>query len=443
MTAGLLLCVLAVAFEGMAVTAIMPTVAADLGDLELYAWAFTALMIPQIVAIAVAGRWCDRLGPLRALSWGLVLFALGLAAAGMAGSMPWFLAGRAIQGLGSGGISLALMVVTGRAYDPVARARVMTWFSACWVLPSFVGPMVAVWLSNHLSWHWVFWSVLPIVAAGASLVIPGLLRRRLGGADDAGGEVSLPAAVAVALGAALLQVAGQEHSGWSVLWATVALALMARSLPRLMPARFRWGGGGLSATVVTRLLIGGSFFAMLSFLPLMLQQRGMAPTLVGLALALSSVGWMAGSWLQSHRWVPLSRDHLVLAGSVCLFGGTSLFTWGAWDPRPGLWLPVVGAAITGLGMGLAMASTSLVVMQLSEATDLGHNTSALQISEMLGNALIAGAAGTVFAVLPTSNGSVVTFGAIGALLMVTTALSVVSASRIGFVENHSSTASSG
>ena len=65
MTAGLLLCVLAVAFENQAVLTAMPAAADDLGDLHLYAWAFTAVMIPQLVAIAVAGRWCDTAGPLR------------------------------------------------------------------------------------------------------------------------------------------------------------------------------------------------------------------------------------------------------------------------------------------------------------------------------------------------------------------------------------------
>ena len=54
LTLGLLVCVTAVAFESMAVVTAMPAAAADLGDERLYAWAFSAVMIPQLFAVAAA-----------------------------------------------------------------------------------------------------------------------------------------------------------------------------------------------------------------------------------------------------------------------------------------------------------------------------------------------------------------------------------------------------
>ncbi|MFV0450888.1 MAG: MFS transporter [Propioniciclava sp.] len=441
MTTGLLLCVLAVAFENMAVTAAMPAAATELGDLPLYAWAFTAVMIPQIVAITVAGRWADRHGPVRPLAWGLAIFAAGIVAAALADSMLALLVGRAVQGLGAGGISLALLVVTGRAYDRIRRARVMTWFSACWVLPSFVGPVIAAWLSESLSWRWVFWAVLPLVATGAALVLPGLVRLGIGGSDQHDTQIRLRAALAVAVGAALLQASGQDLTWWSLTGVVVAAVLLGAWLPGVMPRGFSLTAGGLSSTVLTRLLIGGSFFAMMSFLPLLLVQRGVPLVLAGASLALSSIGWLLGSWVQARPWLTLSRDRIVGWGAVAICAGLIVVAAGAWLPALGVGVPVVGSGIAGFGMGLAMASTSLVTMQLSLEADLGRNTSSLQVSEVLGNAIIAGGAGTLFAALPTTEGSPETFGWIGMLLVGTSALGILTARRIGPVANYSAVAS--
>ena len=175
-------------------------------------------MIAQLVAIVVAGRVTDAVGPVRPLLVGLVVFAVGVVVAALAPSMLVLLVGRFVQGLGGGAVALTLMVVTAVAYDPAERARVMTWYSACWMLPSFVGPAVAAWLSETFSWHWVFWAVLPFVALGLALMAPGLAHLAAREPDADAGEadpVPVHAAVAVAAGIALLQVAGQrlEPSG--------------------------------------------------------------------------------------------------------------------------------------------------------------------------------------------------------------------------------------
>ena len=112
LTLGLLVCITAVAFEGMAVVTAMPAAAADLGDAELYAWAFSAVMIPQLFAIAATGRIVDRTGPVRPLLIGLFVFAAGVVVAALAPTMIVLLVGRFVQGLGGGAVNLCLLVVT-------------------------------------------------------------------------------------------------------------------------------------------------------------------------------------------------------------------------------------------------------------------------------------------------------------------------------------------
>lgn len=85
LTAGLVLAVVAVAFEGLAVTTVMPTVVRDLGGLADYGWAFSGFMLANVVGITVAGRRTDRVGPWAPFAGGAAIFTAGLCLAGPVG----------------------------------------------------------------------------------------------------------------------------------------------------------------------------------------------------------------------------------------------------------------------------------------------------------------------------------------------------------------------
>ena len=91
---GLLAGVVCVAFESVAVATAMPQAAQDLGQLGLYAWAFTLFVLGMVLSTAVAGRLSDRLGPVQPLAVGTALFLLGLLVAGAASSMLVLVAAR-------------------------------------------------------------------------------------------------------------------------------------------------------------------------------------------------------------------------------------------------------------------------------------------------------------------------------------------------------------
>lgn len=435
---GLLVVVTAVAFEAQAVTTAMPAAARDLGQVELYAWAFTATVLPMIVAVVLAGRLADRLGPVRPLLGGLGLFAVGTAVAASAPTMPVLLAGRFVQGFGGGAVNLALMVVTGLAFPPALRARVMTWYSAAWMLPSFIGPAVAAWLSETLSWHWVFWSVLPLALLGGAVVVPGLRHLPRGEPREAD-PAPLWAGFAVAGGTALIQAAGQALALWSLAAVAVGVALLWRGGPRLMPVGARLRDPGLPPVIGVRALSAGAFFGVSAFLPLMLvRQHGVSLLVAGVAITLGSVGWMVGSWFQSRSWLRLRRDELITLGAGLVGVGVVITGVGAASGAGWVVLPVIGMVCSGVGMGLQSASTALAVMQLSAPSELGHNTSALQVGEMLGNALLVGLAGTVFAALGDAAPQV-TFGALSVPLVVAAVASVFVSRRIGALGNQAVT----
>lgn len=439
LTIGLLMSVVAIAFESMAVLTAMPAAAQDLGDLDLYAWAFTLFVIAQTFSTVAAGQYSDRHGPIAPLIAGFAIFTGGLVLAGFAPSMVVLLLARFIQGLGGGTMNLAVMVLVARIFDERERADLMTGFSAAWMGPAFLGPPIAAWLADTWSWHWVFWSVLPLLAVAGLLVIGPLRRVSLEPHGPHGGaRRHLGLAAMVAIGAALLQWAGQRIEPTSLLWVACGLGLLIWGLPPLMPRDFSWRGRGLSAVVLVRALTSGAFFGAQTFLPLMLvQARQLSLFWAGAIMTVGSIGWMLGAWLQSRPWLRLRRDTIIAVGTGATALGLVAVAVAGWLVSSWLGLAILGWVVSGLGMGLSTASTSLAVMQLSATGELGRNTSSLQVGEALGNSVTAGLAGTVFAVTSAQGDSGLTYGGLlSAMLIVASAAAVVS-HRIGAVQNHS------
>jgi MFS family permease len=168
---------------------------------------------------------------------------------------------------------------------------------------------------------------------------------------------------------------------------------------------------------------------------MLVRAEGLSLFWAGVVVTVGSVGWTAGSWLQSRGWLRLRRDTIASVGAAFTVAGLALIAVAAWFPGALLWLIVGGWVVAGLGMGLHMASTSLVVMQLSAETELGRNSSSLQVGEALGNALAAGVAGTLFTLaMPAQT---LAFGTLFTAMMVIALAALASALRIGPVTNHS------
>lgn len=438
---GLLVSVVAIAFEGVAVATAMPAAAEDLGQQELYAWTFTLFVIGMALATVLSGRVSDRLGPSKPLRAGLILFGVGLLLAALAPSMYVLLVARFIQGFGGGAFNVALMVIVARTFPAAQRATMMTMFSICWVLPAFIAPPIAAWVSKEFSWHWVFASMIPLVIATA-IMSAGPLRKLAGqlqpdlGADAA--PVPIWAAFVATGGVAAIQLAGQNPTVASLLTLVVGLVALAVALPRLMAPGFFTFRPGIVSVSWVRALQAGGFFAAEAFLPLSLvDTREMSLFRAGLMLTVGSLGWAFGSWIQAQSWLLLRRDQLIQLGALFSLIGVLCIVSGTWASLSVLFIGA-GWTIGGLGMGLATASGSLAVMQLSEPAQLGRNTSSLQVSEALGNALFTGVAGAVYANLRLGTNPVHTFGWVFTSVTLVSLLALVIAMRIGPVANHTS-----
>ncbi len=441
LTVGLCVNIVAIAFETIAVATAMPVAAWELNGLTYYAWSFSAFGIGMLFATVAAGRLSDRIGPAKPLLVGLGVFLVGLVVAGTAEHMLQLIGGRLVQGLGSGVINTAIFVCVAQAYSTIERPKMFTYISTAWILPSFVGPPVSAWLTERLSWHWVFFAVIPLVIGGALMVLPTLRRmmrsyeQPVAGPDGAS-PAPLWAAGLVAFAAAALQLAGQRQDLVALPLLVAGLVGLVVGLPRLMPACFRRFQPGLSPVIITRGLLAGAFVGAEAFVPLMLvEERGIALVLAGAALTVGSVGWTLGSWLQSRPWLKIRRDRLITLGCLSLTLGLGLTSVVALLPAISYYL--VGAAwiFSGLGMGLATSSTGLAVMTLSARAEQGRNASSLNLSDALGAGLFVGVSGTIFVALHDRGNLPLTFGAVLVTMAVVALLAALASLRIGSVRN--------
>lgn len=441
LTIGLCVNIIAIAFETIAVATAMPVAARDLNGLAYYAWSFSAFGIGMLFATVAAGRLSDRIGPAKPLLVGLGIFLVGLVVAGTAQHMLQLIGGRLVQGLGSGVVNTAIFVCVAQAYSLTQRPKIFTYISTAWILPSFVGPPISAWLTAQLSWHWVFFAVIPLVIGGGLMVLPTLRRMMRSYArpeahPDGAQPAPLWAAALVAFAAVALQLAGQRLDWVAIPLLVAGLTGLVVGLPRLMPACFRRFEAGLSPVIVTRGLLAGAFIGAEAFVPLMLvEERGLALVLAGAALTVGSVGWTTGSWLQSRTWLRVRRDRLITLGCLSLVLGLGLTALVAFLSTIPYYL--VGAAwiFSGLGMGLAISSTGLAVMTLSNGAEQGRNASSLNLSDALGAGIFVGVSGTIFVALHDSGDLGVTFGVVLATMAVVALLAAFTSLRIGPVRN--------
>jgi MFS family permease len=448
LTVALLALVTIIAFEAMAISTAMPKVAKDLDAVRSYGLAFSFMLTAEMLGIVLAGVWSDRRGPLPSLFAGQLAMAAGSAVAGLAPTFPILLAGRLIAGLGAGLIVVALYVVIGRAYPDALRPKVFSWVSAAWVLPSLIGPPIAGWLTSTWSWRWVFLIVLAPIAVTFTVV--STQRDRITGGSTADhtllSDPAVPSGQAVPsnrpghrrlalLGLGVAVSAGAMQWGSDQLVPAHALPVTLTALglvgvvvtaPRLVPPGTLRMSHGLPAVMMSRFLLTASFNGALTFIPLMLvNERHLSLTTAGIMLTVGALGWSFGSFIQGHRLMHNRRSELVIAGGASLTVGILLL---AAIAEFGWHYYLVGLATTlsGLGMGLAMSSISVLSLALSAVRDHGRTSSSLQVSDVLGSVMGISVAGAVFAAMHNPDGSDihvfeliwVSLAAVAALVMV-------------------------
>ena len=200
----------------------MPTVVATLGGLEHYSWVFSAYLLTSTASVPISGRLSDLYGRRRLYSRAFSCSSPARRLSGAATTMTQLIVFRAIQGLGAGAVIPLSMTIVGELYALEERARTQALFSGVWGLASIAGPMVGGYITDALSWRWVFYLNLPFGVL-ATIVIdvayPRTTRTTAARVDWLGAALLFSGVTAL-----LIALSGATEA--VVLWMAAAIALL-------------------------------------------------------------------------------------------------------------------------------------------------------------------------------------------------------------------------
>jgi len=401
LTTGLVLTTTFVASEALAVVTVMPVVARDLGGLRLYGWVFSAFMLGSLIGIVAAGREADRRGPAAPFVAGVVLFGAGLAVAGLAPAMGVLVAGRVLQGIGAGAVPSVAYATIGRSLPGVLRARMMAVLSTAWVVPGLLGPAVSAEVARLFGWRWVFLGLLPVVAVAGVIAVPALIR--LGPPDSPpapahriiDGILTAVGATIFLAGLTLAPGSGSILIGLALVGVGVAAGLPA--LVRLVPPGTLTAHRGLPATILLRGLLTFTFFGADAYVPLTITAvRHRSPVVASIAVTGATLAWTAGAWVQARLSETWDGRRLVRWGLVIILTGIAGMVL-VLQPGTPVAAGLAAWTVAGLGMGLAYAPLSLMMLQKATPGQEGQASASLNLADVLGTAIGIGVGGAAVA----------------------------------------------
>jgi EmrB/QacA subfamily drug resistance transporter len=393
---GILMCIFLAAIDQTVVIPAVPAIAADLNGFGHLAWIVSAYLLTSTAMTPIYGKLSDIYGRRKLLLVGLAVFAIASALCAMAGTLGQLVIARALQGVGGAGLMAMAQAAIADVVSPRERGRYQGYMASTWGIASIAGPIIGGWVTDTLSWRWIFWVNLPLAVIAMVLCDRALrllpVRAKRARIDWAGAAL-LTAAVSAWL--LVLSWGGVEMPWDSPIILSVAaaglalivlLAMQERRFadpllpPRLFANAVFVRGVGI-AFCAALALFGGSFLLPLYFQLVMGVDAAASGALVVPFLAANCIGAIiAGSLARRYG----KMKAIMIAGLLgCLIGFVLLgFISGATSH----FLLVLYQSVLGLGLGMVMPSSMVCVQNAVDRGDIGAATGCLLFLRSMGGA---------------------------------------------------------
>jgi EmrB/QacA subfamily drug resistance transporter len=388
------------------VSTALPTIVGDLGGASHLSWIVTAYLLALTVSTPLWGKLGDLYGRKSFFQAAIVIFLIGSALSGLSQSLSMLIAFRAIQGLGAGGLMVGAQAIIGDVVAPRDRGKYQGLFGATFGLATVVGPLLGGFLTQSVSWRWVFYINLPLGAialVATALVLPGHLGR-VHQVIDYLGTVLLAAGVSALV---LLTSLGGTTYAWAsapiIILGVAGVTLLVawvlverRAAEPIMPLRL-FANKVFSVSSVVGFVVGFALFGVITYLPVFLQvAKGADPTNSGLELLPLMAGLIVTSTLSGLLISKLGRYKVFpIAGTGVMTVGIYLMsTVGAGTSNAVLY---VFMAITGIGLGGVMQVLVIVVQNAVDHRDIGVATAGASFFRSIGGSIGTAVFGAIFA----------------------------------------------
>ena len=393
--AGLMLALFLVALDQTVVGTALPKIIADLNGFEHYAWVTTAYLLASTAMIPVIGKLGDIYGRKWFIISGVAIFLAASALCGAAWGMTELILFRGLQGLGAGMIFSNIFTSVADIFpDPARRAKYQGVFFSVFALTSVIGPTMGGWITDNLSWRWVFYINLPL-GVFSLFALPVVLRqsaRRLGVKIDYLGAATITASV-VSLLLALSWVG--EGYDWDATRVVIGFVVAGILFAAFIPVELKatepviplslFKSRVFSSAALLMFMVGIAMFGVILYTPLFVQgvlgktATGSGTVLTPLVLSMTAMGIICGQIIARVKRI----KPFMIAGSIVMTFGVYLLTTPDVDSTQRN--VALSLMVTGFGLGPLMPSATLAVQSTVEKRLLGVATSATQFIRSLGS----------------------------------------------------------
>lgn len=395
------------AADSLVTATIMPSVGADLGGYAYFSWATAGFFVGAILAGASSGRLSEMFGLRQATAVAGLVMVFGCVLSAAAPNVGLFLAGRLIQGLGSGWISGFAMVAIALLFPERHLARVFAAVTFVWGVATLLGPLFGGLVLEGGAWRDVFW-LFAAQAALFSLAAPFLL----GGGGKPTGGPGIPWAQLAVLGLGVSAIAvanivtapalavGLVVAGIAIL--ALVVILDDRMGVRLLPHRAKdlttvVGAGYAAMFALTAASMGFAIYGP----PILQQTRGFSPLWAGYAVGAESMAWTVAAMAVAGagaawdaRWIRI--------GSLLLIASLVMLPFTLAD-GPVVWMLVAGGFM-GAAFGFSWAFMSRRVLMALRDEDKAIGSSGITAVRQCGAAAGAAISGVAANIVGFSGG---------------------------------------
>ena len=393
-------------------TTILPTVVADIGGMDYYAWNTALFVTASILGSALVPKLLSQTGPRNAYLVAALIFATGTLACGLAPSMPAMLAGRVVQGLG-GGMMLALSYAMIRiVFDESLWPRAIALVSGMWGVATLVGPAIGGIFAELGVWRAAFWSLVPVIgifAIMATLILP----KRAGDSENKD-RLAWPQLILLTTAVLIISAASISPSAvWNMAGVAIAFAVLLllvliehKSTKRILP-KGTFSLSRLGALYLTMGFLGGSVTSSEVFVPLFFQVlHNQSPLVAGYLAALMGGSWTLGS-IGSSGVSGARVNRVILAAPIMGIAGMITLAILVPPGSEGHWydlLPIcLAMAIIGFGVGMTWPHLLTRVFKRAEAADQNLASASLTTVQLFTTAMGAALAGMIANLAGLSN----------------------------------------